>query len=218
MEIKTYLAKSPLFSSLAASQLELIVEKIKAINYKKNSIVWHKDEKNTGLLILAIGLLKVVNTSKEGKEQILNTIHPHDWFGDMSIFDETTHSATVIALKDSTCLIIPKDEFLKFASSNLTVLLNMIKLLSDRVRILSRQVEELSFHDIFHRVAHKLEFLSIRNKTKEVEISHQELANLVSATRENVTRVLNKMSQMNLIKLKKGCIIINDLEKLKNKG
>lgn len=212
--ILSALKNSILFSNLPEEQIALFADKAKISIYKKGFFLWQEKETNTGLFILISGLLKVVITDEDGQEFTINLLNPTDCFGEMSLLDNKPHSASVIALEDSKCLVITKKDFIEIMHREPEVVFNLFKILTERARFLSQQIADLSFKNIYHRVARKLLHLYQINNRNEITITHQELAKMVNATRENVTRVLKTMANENLLTIQKQLICIKDLNKL----
>ncbi|MBI2266155.1 MAG: Crp/Fnr family transcriptional regulator [Armatimonadetes bacterium] len=210
MEITEALKSVPLFSSLGEEQILLLSRNAVKRGYKKGAILWQKEEKNTGLYVLLAGLLKVVEIHEDGRELTLNIMRPGDSVGEMSLLDGRPHSATVVALEDSECFVIRRDDFLDLFRRNPEIAVSLLNLLAERLRSLSLSATDFKFLDVYHRVARRLLLLCSQSGERELRISHQELANLVGATRENVTRVLDDMEKKEWIRMKKQKILIEN--------
>ena len=102
------LRKVPLFSGIEEKTLHYLSEKIYEKTYEKNAIILQKGEKKGFIGILISGRLKVTMLSLEGREMTLAILKPYGFIGEMSLLDDEPHSATVMALKKSKLLILPK--------------------------------------------------------------------------------------------------------------
>ena len=209
--------KISLFSLLPDEKIELLEKVIREKHYKRGAVIWEKCSANKELLIPISGKLKVVEQDEEGNELTLNFVFAGQWIGEMSLIDEGGHSATVVAIEDSNCLIIPRKDFLRLLEECPGLSINLIRLLIERVRLLSREISDLKFKDITRRVAAKLFFLFEKNaRNEEILISHEELAGFVGATRENVTRALNQLAKRGTVTLSRKKILIKSAQELQS--
>jgi len=181
----------PLFSGLKEKDLWNLSKKVYKKNYEKDTIILHRGEKRGFLGILISGSLKVTILSLEGREMTFAILKPYNFVGEMSLLDDEPHSASVVALKKSKLLIIPGDVFYEMLKNNPDIFLFLLKKYVKLVRRLDEQISDLKFMDIYQRTAKNLVDMCGRDKDNTIEITHQELANLVGSTRENVSRSLS---------------------------
>ena len=207
------LKKVSLFSSIGEKELSFLAVRTHEKTFEKDTIIFQRGEKSGFLAILTSGQLKVTMLSLQGREVTLDIINPYAFIGEMSLLDDEPHSATVISLKKSNVLTLSRDDFQKLMKEYPDICLFLLKQHVKMVRNLSDRIADLKFMDIYQRTAKKL--VDMWEKEGSIEITHQELANLVGSNRENVTRSLNEMEKEKLIYMKKGKIDISDLKSLK---
>ncbi len=208
--------KVPLFSSIGGKELEYLAGKSYEKTCEKDNIILQRGEKSGILGILISGQLKVTMLSLQGREITLAILTPYSFIGEMSLLDDEPHSATVMTLKKSKLLIVSQNDFHDLLKANPDVCLYLLKTHVKLVRKLSDRIADLKFMDIFQRTAKKLVDMYVTGNEEPIEITHQELANLVGSNRENVTRALNEIEKRELTYMKKGQIVIKDLEGLKD--
>ncbi|MEQ8191981.1 MAG: Crp/Fnr family transcriptional regulator [Candidatus Eremiobacterota bacterium] len=205
----------PLFSNLKEKYLLSLAQKTCEKNYNEDTLILQKGEKSGFLGIILSGELKVILLSPQGREVNLAILKPYEYIGEMSLLDDEPHSATVITLKKSRLLILPRDAFQEILKENPEITLFLLKQYVKLVRKLSERIADLKFMDIYQRTAKKLAEMSREGKEETLEITHQELANIVGSNRENVTRSLNEMEKKHILYMQKGKIVIKDLKAVK---
>ena len=210
------LKKVPLFSCIGEKELEYLASKSYEKTYAKDNIILQRGEKSGILGILISGKLKVTMLSLQGREITLAILNPYSYIGEMALLDDEPHSATVMALKKSRLLILSQNDFHQLLKDNPEICLFLLKRHIKLVRKLSDRIADLKFMDIYQRTAKKLVDMFKTGGNETIEITHQELANLVGSNRENVTRSLNEIERKDLIYMKKGKIIVKDAEGLED--
>jgi CRP/FNR family transcriptional regulator/CRP/FNR family cyclic AMP-dependent transcriptional regulator len=106
------LKRLPIFKNLGQNELASLAERAIRKRFPKESIIVQEDDVGDSLMVILTGRVKVVLNSEEGKEIILSILKDGDFFGEMSLLDGEPRSATVIAMEDSTFLVIQRNDFL----------------------------------------------------------------------------------------------------------
>ena len=211
-------AQVPLFAGLSKEQ-QLILEEIAAIKTYSagETLFWEADPADAFYAVLA-GEVKIVKLTSEGKEIILEMMVKGDFFGEMGIFEEKTRSATAVITRKSKLLVLERGDFIRFIKNNPELALKMIIELSHRLRQANQEIEGLAFSDAETRLKRLLLRLagevSAKGRTELVinrTITHQELAKFIGASRETVTRLINKMTASGLIESTGGKINVKNL-------
>jgi CRP/FNR family cyclic AMP-dependent transcriptional regulator len=161
--------------------------------FPKGTIVISEGDQSDSLYIVIKGKANAIRDNEEGKQIVLNVFRPLDYFGEMSFFDKECRSATVITKEQSEFLIIPRKDFWDIMHAHPDIALNLVRLLVEKMRKATRQIEELAFMDVYGRVAR---FLTETVNDQGVivdKITHQEIANMVGSSRETVTRIMNEL-------------------------
>ena len=154
------MAKTPLFGGLSQEQLEKINQiAVEKIYDRSQSIFWEGDE-GTGFFIVLNGKVKIFKVSTEGKEQILHIYGPGQPFGEVPVFTGHHFPANAQAMVKSRLLFFPRQNFIDLISANPSLALNMLAVLSMRLRQFTVQVENLSLKEVPGRLATYLTYLS----------------------------------------------------------
>ena len=186
----------PLFSLLTGDQAQAIAEGVVKRRYRRGEVIVEQSTKSNALYILLTRRARVVTSDARGREVILAVLQPGDYLGEMSLIDNEPHSATVRAEVQCDVLVLGRSEFTRCLPENSSLSYAIMRGLVSRLRAADRQIESLALLDVYGRVARALldmseegaEFKLIRNK-----VSRQDLAKVVGASREMVSRVMKDL-------------------------
>ena len=198
------LSSTPLFKGLAENQLNQIRQIAVNKFYNKGRIVFSEGDDGNGFYVVAEGSVKIYKASIEGKEQILHIYGPGDPFGEVPVFSGQRFPANAQTLLKSHLLFFPRNNFVDLISKNPSLCLNMLAVLSMRLRQFTLQVENLSLREVPGRLASYLVYLADEQKTRgpvSLPISKGQLASLLGTIPETLSRILSKMSSQNLIEV-----------------
>ena len=209
----------PIFSGLPEGQLKEI-QKI-AINrrFKKGEAIFSEGDDGDGFFVVADGLVKIFKLSTVGKEQILHIFGPGEPFGEVPVFSGQRFPANAQAIIESRLLFFPRGAFIDLISGNPSLALNMLAVLSKRLRQFTVQIENLSLKEVPARLAAYLLYLSELNKGKrnlELDISKGQLASLLGTIPETLSRILGRMNKKKLIESDGPRIRILDVQRLQD--
>ncbi|PPE68631.1 cyclic nucleotide-binding domain-containing protein [Caldimonas thermodepolymerans] len=204
----------PLFSMLTNSQAEAVAEGVVKRRYRRGEIIVEQGRKSNALFILLTGRARVLTADARGREVILAMLHPGDYVGEMSLIDNEPHSATVRAEVQTDVLVLGRTEFARCLPENSSLSYAIMRGLVSRLRAADRQIESLALLDVYGRVARTLldmaednnGTLLIRNK-----VSRQDLAKIVGASREMVSRVMKDLEERHYVETQPdGSVIIKE--------
>ena len=192
----------PLFSLLTGEQAQSIAEGVVKRRYRRGEVIVEQGTKSNALYILLTGRARVVTADARGREVILAVLQPGDYLGEMSLIDNEPHSATVRAEVQCDVLVLGRPEFARCLPENSSLSYAIMRGLVARLRAADRQIESLALLDVYGRVARALldmseegaEYKLIRNK-----VSRQDLAKVVGASREMVSRVMKDLEERGFI-------------------
>ncbi|MDP9900469.1 CRP-like cAMP-binding protein [Variovorax ginsengisoli] len=193
----------PLFSALTPSQSASIADAIVKRRFKRGEMVVEQGKKTDALFIILTGRARVTSADSRGREVILATLQPGDYIGEMSLIDDEPHSATVRTEIQTDVLMLNRAAFSRCLPENSSMAYNVMRGLVQRLRHADRKIESLALMDVYGRVARSLiEFavddglgnLKIRDK-----ISRQDLAKMVGASREMVSRVMKDLEERGFV-------------------
>jgi CRP-like cAMP-binding protein len=205
----------PLFSTLTQAQAEAVADSVVKRRYRRGECIVEQGKKSNCLAIVLTGRARVVTTDTRGREVILATMNPGDYIGEMSLIDNQPHSATVRAEVQTDVLILGRVEFARCLPENTSMAYAVMKGLVQRLRHADRKIESLALMDVYGRVARALlEFaqpgsdglLTIRDR-----VSRQDVAKMIGASREMVSRVMKDLEERGFIEVREdGSTVIKE--------
>ncbi|WP_374671554.1 Crp/Fnr family transcriptional regulator [Acidovorax temperans] len=193
------LRRVPLFSLLTVTQAEVISGAVTKQRYKRGEVLVEQGQKSNALAILLTGRARVVSADSRGREVILATLGPGDYIGEMSIIDNEPHSATVRAEVQTDVLLLGRADFARCLAENASMSLVVMRGLVKRLRHADRKIESLALLDVYGRVARALLEFALQDAQGQwiirEKISRQDLAKMVGASREMVSRVMKDLEE-----------------------
>lgn len=209
----------PLFSRFSDYKLAVLFPAIKHRSYARHAFMLRGGEKSDALYIILSGRARVVIDDGAGREVTLTLLGPHEFFGEMSFIDEKPRSASVQALDACEVLYISKTALMSCLDGNVEAILLMLKSVIGRLRGADRKIAGLALMDVQGRVA-RLLIEHARKESDEwvVDIGSEEMARMVGASREMVSRVIKAMRDEGVIRRDKRKIIVLDRASVDRRG
>ena len=209
------LRRVPLFSLLTVAQAEVISGAVIKRRFKRGEALVEQGQKSNALFILLTGSARVMTSDSRGREVILATLAQGDYLGEMSIIDNEPHSATVRAEVQTDVLMLGRSEFARCLTENASMSLVVMRGLVKRLRHADRKIESLALLDVYGRVAHALLDFAVADAQGQLlikeKISRQDLAKMVGASREMVSRVMKDLEERGFIEaLPNGATLLKD--------
>jgi CRP/FNR family transcriptional regulator len=210
---RAIMAGSPLFSGLSDDQLNQLERIGRAMDFARNAPIFWEGDEGVGFYIVTAGLVKVYKMSSEGKEQILHIYGPGQPIGEVPVFAGQHFPANAQAVDKSRLLFFPRQDFIDLISANPSLALNMLAVLSMRLRQFTVQIENLSLKEVPGRLASYLMYLSEEQASPErvrLPISKGQLASLLGTIPETLSRIFSKMTVQNYIDVQGSDIELKD--------
>lgn len=209
------LRRVPLFARLTEVQAQVIGAAVVKRRYKRGEVLVEQGCKSDALFLLLTGRARVTAADSRGREVILATLGPGDYLGEMSIIDNEPHSATVRAEVQTDVLMLGRAEFARCLTENASMSLVVMRGLVKRLRHADRKIESLALLDVYGRVAHALLDFAVADTQGQLlikeKISRQDLAKMVGASREMVSRVMKDLEERGFIEaLPNGATLLKD--------
>ncbi len=211
------LSQSTLFGGLPEVQLDDILAIAAEKTMNNGEMIFFEGDPADGFYMVAAGMVKIYKLSPNGKEQILHMFGPGEPFGEVPVFAGGVFPANAEAVKNSTVLFFPRKKFVDLVSEKPYLALNMLAVLSKRLRHFTIQVENLSLKEVPARLAGYFLLLSEEQKnTRHVtlNISKGQLAGFLGTIPETLSRMLRKMSDQGLIEVEGRKIRLTDYDGL----
>jgi CRP-like cAMP-binding protein len=192
----------PLFSMLTTDQAQVIADGVVKRRYRRGEIIVEQGRKSDALFILLSGRARVITSDSRGREVILAVLEAGDYLGEMSLIDNDPHSATVRAEVQTDVLVLGRGEFAACLPENSSLSYAILRGLVSRLRNADRQIESLALLDVYGRVARALLDMADDEDGERIirqKVSRQDLAKVVGASREMVSRVMKDLEERGLI-------------------
>lgn len=216
-QVDTILAQTPLFGGLAVEQREQIRNIAKEKQFKKGETIFLEGDHGNGFYIILNGMIKIFKVSADGKEQILHIYGPGYPFGEVPVFAGQHFPANAQAVQKSRLLFFPRQAFIDLITVQPSLAMNMLAVLSMRLRQFTVQIENLSLKEVPGRLASYLIYLSLEQNSPtkvDLPISKGQLASLLGTIPETLSRIFNKMTSQDMISVRGSTIRIRDAQAL----
>jgi CRP-like cAMP-binding protein len=213
MDMIEQIAAIPLFEGLVRQQHDKLARIVRERSYKRGETIFSEGDEGTGFYVLISGKVKIFKLSSEGKEQILHVLGPGEPFGEAPVFAGKRFPAHAETLEESRLFFFPRAAFVDLIREDPSLALNMLAILSGRLRKFTVLVEDLSLKEVPGRLAAYLLYASEeRDHTDELklDIAKNQLASLLGTIPETLSRILTRMVRQGLIQLKGPRIVILD--------
>ena len=215
------LRQSPLFGALDDEAATALRASMSETRLRRGEVLFHEGDEGDKLYIVTEGKVKLGRTSADGRENLLAIQGPGQMFGELSLFDPGPRSATVTAVTDVTFSSLSHEDLLRWLDGRPGVARGLLAQLAARLRHANDVVADLVFSDVPGRVAKALLDLADRfGRTADdgVHVHHdltqEELAQLVGASRETVNKALADFGSRGWLRLEPRSVVILDIERL----
>ncbi len=206
------LKKIDIFKGLNDEELELISDITKARMFKKNTQIFSKGDENFAMYIVKEGNVDVFILTESGKELILATLGPGDYFGELSLLDEAPVSTNISTTSNCSLLTLHKTDFLQIIKRHPNILLNIVSHLCTKIRMLTDKVEGFALLDVYNRFSLLLNDLSVLTENGErvinKSLTHKNIALRIGSSREMVTRIIKDLESGGYISIDNKVITI----------
>jgi CRP-like cAMP-binding protein len=216
MAIQLELIKSiPYFSGLSSAELDSVKVLISERQAERGEFILLEGDPADALYFVISGVVKVFKTSAEGKEQILQLIRPGESFNDVPIFDAGPNPASAQAMGPVVLYSIKNSDMRGILRNHPQVALNVVGILSQKLRNLVSLVEDLSFKHVTARLAKILLEYAGDGSAPRQRLTQQEMAAIAGTAREIIGRSLKELEGEGVIRLDHHRIVITDKEALR---
>ena len=203
----------PIFNGLPDDQITAIKKIAVEKKVTKGEILFSEGDAGKGFFVIAEGRLKVFKISPEGKEQILHILGSGQPFGEVSVFAGQRFPANAQALENSRVFFLPRAAIVDLIAANPSLALNMLAVMSRKLRQFAVQIENLSLKEVPARLASYLVYLAEEHGAEDVitlKISKGQLASILGTIPETLSRIFARLSGQDLIRVEGKRIIVLD--------
>ncbi len=216
-----YLKQCPLFDRVAPEEAREIERSSKARQFARGEPIYLPADAATSVMLLVSGRAKICHITPEGKQSILAFIEPGELFGELAILEPGDRDEYAETVETSTVVVIPASLIQQLVERYPTVSLGITKLFGLRRRRIERRLKNLLFLSNRDRLIHLLLELAEKYGVPQddgvglrIQLSHQDLANVIGSTRETVTVTLRELAQEGLVATGRRRIVLKDISKM----
>jgi CRP/FNR family transcriptional regulator len=184
----------------------------------KGRIIVSPSSNEKTLYLLKNGRVRLYKMNEEGKQLTIGILGKGNVFGETDTFSTGSHHAFVEAIDDVLLCALSKHDLEQIFTKRPEVAMKMISILTERMQETQNMLENLAFRDVRYRILYLLAKLAksfgdpLRGEkgftTIDIALSHQEIANMIGATRESISLSLSQLSKENLVRTKRKEIAI----------
>jgi len=200
-----------LFKGLPQEQIDIILDMTIEKQFVRGETIFFEGDEAKGFYIVTGGQVKVFKMNPLGKEHILHIFGAGEPIGEVPVFHNQPFPASAEALVKSRLIYFPRKDFVNLIEKHPSVSLNMLALLSMRLRQFASQIENLSLKEVPARLANYLIYVSEEQDntdTIQLSVSKGQLASLLGTIPETLSRIFAKMSDEGLIRVEGRTITI----------
>ncbi|WIG58660.1 MAG: Transcriptional regulator, Crp/Fnr family [Ktedonobacterales bacterium] len=194
------------FAGLDAESLRELAGAVRRKIFRAGEVIFHRDDPGQVLYIIRSGRVKIFITSPEGQEVVLTLLRPGDYFGELALLDGQPRSASAVAMEATDTFALQRSDFIHAVERHPRIAIQVMNVLSRRLRQTDAMIEDLLFLDVHGRVAKKLLELAESHGVPaangiriEMRLTQGELAAMVGSSRESVNKVIGYFTDKQFI-------------------
>ena len=219
------LTKAPLFAGLDDDGAEALSSAMGTLRLSKGEVLFREGDSEDRLYVVVSGKIKLGRSGSAGRENLLAILGPGQMFGELSVFDPGPRSSTATAVTTSEIRTLEHDELMAWLRDRPEVARGLLGQLAARLRRANDVVADLVFSDVPGRVAKQLLELARRfgdERDDGVHVHHdltqEELAQLVGASRETVNKALADFAARGWIRLEPRSVTLLDVQRVERRA
>lgn len=215
------LTKAGLFQGVALEAAEALASSLTEADYVRGDSVFVEGEEGDTLYIVLAGKIKIGRKAADGRENMLSVMGPSDMFGELSLFDPGPRTATATVVTDARLAALSHSSLRPWITDRPEIAEQLLRVLARRLRRTNDALADLIFTDVPGRVAKALLQLAERFGSQEDDglhvrhdLTQEELAQLVGASRETVNKALADFASRGWLRVDSRAVTIVDAERL----
>ena len=219
--IQDTLAKAGIFQGVDADAVDTLINEMETVTFARGTTIFDEGEPGDRLYIIVQGKVKLARHAPDGRENLLSVMGPSDMFGELSIFDPGPRTSSAVCVTDVTAATMDSEMLKDWIAQHPEISQQLLRVLARRLRRTNASLADLIFTDVPGRVAKTLLQLANRFGVQEggaLRVNHdltqEEIAQLVGASRETVNKALATFAQRGWIRLEGKSVVIVDTEHL----
>jgi CRP/FNR family transcriptional regulator, cyclic AMP receptor protein len=219
------LSRTPLFEALDEEGASALRAEMHRVDLARGDRLFGEGDAGDKLYVVLDGKVKLTRTAADGRENLLSVIGPGEMFGELSLFDPRPRTQTATALTDTRLAALDHQALRDWVTDRPDMALHLLRALAQRLRRTNEVMTDLVFTDVPGRVAKALLDLADRfgvQRPDGLQVNHdltqEELAQLVGASRETVNKALADFVSRGWIQLSAKSVLLVDPERLRRRA
>jgi CRP/FNR family cyclic AMP-dependent transcriptional regulator len=215
------LARAGLFQGVEPSAVAALTKQLEPVDFPRGHTVFAEGDPGDRLYIAISGKVKIGRRSPDGHENLLTIMGPSDMFGELSIFDPGPRTSSATTITEVRAVSMDRDALRAWIADRPAIAEQLLRVLARRLRRTNNNLADMIFTDVPGRVAKQLLLLAQRFGTREGEamrvthdLTQEEIAQLVGASRETVNKALADFAHRGWIRLEGKSVLISDSERM----
>ncbi len=224
-ETNEVLSKAPLFEALDEDGAAALRSSITEVRLGRGQTLFSEGDEGDRLYVMLSGKVKLTRTSADGRENLLAVLGPGEMLGELSLFDPGPRTASAVAVTDAVLAGLGHDDLRPFIMQQPEVAVHLLKALATRLRRTNDVVADLVFTDVPGRVAKALLDLAERFGKESDDglhvhhdLTQEELAQFVGASRETVNKALAEFALRGWLRIEAKAVVLLDIERLRRRA
>ena len=216
MNLAGAIGASAFFQGLGPDLIDQLASIAAFKRYQAGEIIFHQGDPGLGFHLIHQGRVKIFKSAPDGKEQILHLFGPGEPFGEVAIFLGRGYPAEAQALEGSETIFFPREALRRLIAESPDLALGLLAVLSLRLVHFSRLLESVTLKEVPARLAAFLLDSAEGGGRVELTVTKGQLASLLGATPETISRALGRLKTRGLISEEKPFITILDQDRLRD--
>lgn len=219
--VQDTLARAGIFQGVDSEAVAALISEMDTVEFPKGTTIFEEGEPGDRLYIIVDGKVKLARHAPDGRENLLSVMGPSDMFGELSIFDPGPRTSSAVCVTDVTCATMDSTMLRQWIDNHPEISQQLLRVLARRLRRTNASLADLIFTDVPGRVAKTLLQLANRFGVHEggaLRVNHdltqEEIAQLVGASRETVNKALATFAHRGWIRLEGKSVLIVNTEHL----
>jgi CRP-like cAMP-binding protein len=214
-----------MFATMNPDETRTLFESMRRVDLSRGDVIFREGEQGDRLYVIGEGKIKLGRRSGDGRENLLSILGPGEMFGELSLFDPGPRTATASSVAEGVVYELDHEQLIQWIEQHPSVAKHLLQALAQRLRRTNETLADLVFSDVPGRVAKALLDLANRfgERTSEgVRVAHdltqEELAQLVGASRETVNKALADFATRGWVRREGRAIVLLDLDRLERRA
>jgi CRP/FNR family cyclic AMP-dependent transcriptional regulator len=219
--VESVLARAPLFAALDAESSAALEAMLTSRTLERGHVVFREGDTGDRLFLVLEGKVKISRAAADGRENLLAVLGSSEMFGELSLFDPGPRTATVTTVTEATLASLDHDDLRPLLTERPGVAVQLLQALAQRLRRTNEAMADLVFTDVPGRVAKALLDLADKFGVAEADgtrvrhdLTQEELAQLVGASRETVNKALSEFAHRGWLRIEGRSVLLLDPERL----